>query len=460
MVSERILVVDDEEEVLGLFSHFLERDGYEVETADSASNAMSLVEANPFRAAFLDLNLPDYNGIELLRNIKKADPDTVGIVVTGYGSIETAVEAMSCGAYHYLTKPVKINEVRSLLTKALVSGRSEIGGREARQRPKLLSGVEEVVGESEAMQKVFKLISKVADTESIILINGESGTGKELVARTVHLNSRRRGGPYVPVNCGAIPETLLESELFGHEKGAFTGANATRLGRFELAHGGTIFLDEVGNMSPAMQVKLLRVLQERKFERLGGVRTIEVDARVIAASNKDLEEAVEKGEFREDLFYRLNVIPIRLPTLREREGDIPLLVSHFLEKFNELREKRVRGFSLEALSRIERYRWPGNVRELENFIERMVVLKEEGIIMPQDLPDKVQSKSRDGAFLIPDIPEQGLCLEEMMNNIEKELILKALERSNWVKQRAADLLNLNRTTLVEKIKKKGLQQER
>lgn len=243
MVSERILVVDDEEEVLGLFSHFLERDGYEVETANSASNAMSLVEANPFRAAFLDLNLPDYNGIELLKNIKKADPDTVGIVVTGYGSIETAVEAMSCGAYHYLTKPVKINEVRSLLTKALVNGRSEIGGREARQRPKLLLGVEEVVGESEAMQKVFKLISKVADTESIILIHGESGTGKELVARTIHLNSRRRGGPYVPVNCGAIPETLLESELFGHEKGAFTGANATRLGRFELAHGGTIFLD-------------------------------------------------------------------------------------------------------------------------------------------------------------------------------------------------------------------------
>ncbi len=459
MVKDRILVVDDDTAILDLFSSFLEKDGYEVETAVDANGAMDLVQANPFDAAFLDLHLPDYNGIELLKNIKEVEPSTVGILVTGCGSIETAVEAMSHGAFNYLTKPVKLKEVRFLLEEALETALGEVNNQQQDEADKTLAIAGEMVGRSEAMDRVFKLIGKVADSESTILIQGESGTGKELVTRTIHLNSNRKNGPYIPVNCGAIPENLLESELFGHEKGAFTGANATRLGRFELAAGGTIFLDEIGNMSPSMQVKLLRVLQEKKFERLGGMKTIETDVRVIAATNRNLEEAVEEGEFREDLYYRLNVIPISLPPLRDREGDIPLLVSHFLQKFNKVRKRKVQGFSFETLSMIERYHWPGNVRELENFIERMVVLKGEGIITPDDLPERVRMGKKNLQFALPDIPEGGLCLEEMMNNIEKELILKALEKTDWVKQQAANLLNVNRTTLVEKIKKKGLKQD-
>ncbi len=459
MASERILVVDDEAEVLDLLCGFLERAGYEVEAASDASGALSLVESNPFNVAFLDLNLPDYNGIELLKNIKQVEPSTINIMLTGCGSIETAVEAMSLGAFHYMTKPIKIKEVRSLLVKALKETGFKFDDQQDENGKKKRSTPVEIVGNSKAMQRVFQFIEKVADTDSTVLICGGSGTGKEMVARSMHLKSHRKNGPYVAVNCGAIPETLLGSELFGHEKGAFTGADAARTGRFELAEGGTIFLDEIGNMSSTMQIKLLRVLQERKFERVGGVKTIDCDVRVIAATNADLEEAVEKGRFREDLFYRLNVIPIELPPLREREGDIPLLVSHFLEKFNTLRKRRVQGFSLKALSLIEQYPWPGNVRELENFIERLVVLGEEGMIRLEDLPEKFQNGKRNCSFTVPDIPEEGLSLEEMLNNVEKELIIKALEKSNWVKQRAANLLSVNRSTLVEKIKKSGLQRE-
>jgi transcriptional regulator with GAF, ATPase, and Fis domain len=317
-----------------------------------------------------------------------------------------------------------------------------------------------LIGDSDAMQQVFQMIEKIASTNSTVLICGESGTGKELVARAIHYNSDRRDQPMVPVNCGAIPEDLLESELFGYEKGAFTGALKTRIGRFELAHGGTIFLDEIGDMSPALQVKILRILQEHEFERVGGIRSIKVDIRVIAATHRDLELAVKKGTFREDLYYRLNVIPLVIPPLRERKYDIPLLVRHFIEKFNTEKKRAIKGISPEALNCFTQYDWPGNVRELENLIERLVILKEEGTIEREDLPEKIFGSASAGGMLPPpDIPDDGISLTTAVSEFEKELIIRALKKSNWVKNRAAKLLNLKRTTLVEKMKKINLSRD-
>jgi transcriptional regulator with PAS, ATPase and Fis domain len=311
-----------------------------------------------------------------------------------------------------------------------------------------------IIGKSEPMRRVFRLIEKVAGSDSTLLITGESGTGKELVAKTVHANSPRREKPFVPVHCGAIPEGLLESELFGHEKGAFTGATSSRMGKFELAHGGTIFLDEVAAMSPALQAKILRVLQERAFERLGGTETLRVDVRVVAATGEDLEEGVAKKRFREDLFYRLNVIPIALPPLRERTEDLPLLIDAFLSELDP--EGRIAGVSPEAIQRLFAYHWPGNVRELENLIERLVILKGAGAIQPSDLPEKMKRGIIDFSAKGIDFPEEGIDFTRLVEEFENRLILEALRRSRGAKSRAARLLRLNRTTLVEKIKRKGL----
>ncbi len=309
------------------------------------------------------------------------------------------------------------------------------------------------------MQKVFGLIDKVASTDSTVLILGESGTGKELVARALHFNSSRAANPFVPVNCGAIPEELLESELFGHEKGAFTGAFRTRIGRFELAGGGSIFLDEISEMSPNLQVKLLRVIQEREFERVGGVKSIRADVRIIAATNRILEEEVAEGRFREDLYYRLNVIPVHLPPLRERIEDIPLLVKHFLSKYGNGKSPKKTDFSKKALSTLMRYRWPGNVRELENLVERMVVLCDSPVIEMEELPEKILSGSMSPLSAVPsiDLPETGIDLSTAVYEFERSIIIQALNKSNWVKNRAAKLLHVNRTTLVEKIKKQRLE---
>jgi transcriptional regulator with GAF, ATPase, and Fis domain len=304
------------------------------------------------------------------------------------------------------------------------------------------------------MQRVFAMIERVADSDSTVLILGESGTGKELVARTIHFNGPRADKPLVPVNCGALPETLLESELFGHERGAFTGAHAARIGRFELAHGGTIFLDEIGEMSPTLQVKLLRVLQQRAFERVGGVKTIHVDVRVIAATNKDLDDAVRDGAFREDLYYRLNVIPIVVPPLRDHAEDIPLLVEHFLSVFNDEKRKQVGGVSPEAMKRLMAHHWPGNVRELENLIERLIILKGEGVILPEDLPDKVMNSAQAPAAPSFVFPYDGVDFNRMVDAFEDDLINHALRVAGGVKSRAAQLLRLNRTTLIEKMKKR------
>lgn len=324
-----------------------------------------------------------------------------------------------------------------------------------------------IIGESNQIQQVFDIVEKVADSDSTVLIVGETGTGKELVVKAIHRHSRRCGKPMVAVNCGAIPEELLESELFGHEKGAFTNAVRTRMGRFELANGGTIFLDEVGDMSPKLQVKILRVLQERKFERVGGVKSIKTDVRVVAATNQDLERKVALGEFREDLFYRLNVIPIQVPPLRMRRSDIPLLINHFLRWFNETKGKDIKEITPEARDMLGRYRWPGNVRELENLMERLVILVGKGRITVQDLPDKIQFMPTDlfkATLPLPqgerpfkmEVPDEGLSFDLMMNEFGKRLILEALNKTGWVKKKAAQLLGLNRTTLIEKMKRMNL----
>jgi transcriptional regulator with PAS, ATPase and Fis domain len=307
------------------------------------------------------------------------------------------------------------------------------------------------------MHEVFNYVEKVADVDSTVLIYGESGTGKELIARAIHYNSYRQDKPWIPINCGAIPEGLLESELFGHERGAFTNATSQRIGRFELANGGTIFLDEIAEMPPALQVKLLRVLQEREFERIGGTRTIKVNVRIIAATNKDLEKMVAAGQFREDLYYRLNVIPIVIPSLRERASDLPLLITHFIERFNIEKKKQIHGITPEAMQILQTYHWPGNVRELENMIERIVILKATGIITPADLPDKLSRTVISEVTPSIEIPEDGLDFDATVQKFEKSLILKALTKAGGVKTKAATLLHMNRTTLVEKVKKLQLE---
>ncbi len=316
----------------------------------------------------------------------------------------------------------------------------------------------EIIGSSDKLLDIFNLIGKVADSDSTIIIMGESGTGKGLIAKAIHRQSYRKNKPFIAINCGAIPENLLESELFGHVKGAFTGATSAKPGKFEMADGGTIFLDEIGDMSPQLQVKVLRALEEREFERVGGARTIKIDVRVIAATHRHLEEEVERGNFREDLFYRLYVIPVFLPPLRERKQDTPLLVSHFLEKFNKEKGRRIEGISNDAMEMMFKYPWPGNVRELKNLIERLVIIKEKGIILPQDLPERMRTNTGNLSLPKVELSEEGICLSTAVTEFEKALIVQSLERSKWVKNKAAKLLQLNRTTLVEKIKRHHLQQ--
>jgi len=317
----------------------------------------------------------------------------------------------------------------------------------------------DIVGQSDGMQEIFKLVERVSDSDSTILINGKSGTGKELIAKAIHQSSKRKNRPFVPINCGAIPENLLESELFGHVRGAFTGATASKAGKFELANGGTILLDEIGDMSPDLQVKVLRVLEEREFERVGGAKRIKTDVRIIAATHRNLEDEIEKGKFREDLFYRLYVIPISLPLLKERKTDIPMLISYFLERFNCKNNCKVEGVSDDALDLMVKYSWPGNVRELKNIIERIVVIKREGTIEPLDLPDNFRAKAEILTLPKIEIAKAGICLNNAVSEFEKALIFQSLEKTNWVKNKAAKLLQLNRTTLVEKIKRHRIESE-
>ncbi len=458
MRSSRVLIVDDESSLRTALFRILDRKGLSVITANRGDEAKVLCQGDQaLDLALVDMNLPDGDGIDLMTHLKNAHPDCQVIILTGHGTIESAIRATQKGAFHFITKPFNMEELVSLVDKALAHKKLQQENNQLRSELHKKYQFEQIIGKSEAIQSVLSMVERVADSDSTVLITGESGTGKELIARAVHYNSPRAEQAFVAINCGAIPSELLESELFGHIKGAFTGAIANRIGRFEMADGGTIFLDEIGDLEPALQVKLLRVLQQRSFEPVGSTKSVQVNVRVIAATNKNLEDLVGHGKFREDLFYRLNVIPITIPPLRERRTDIPLLFAHFMEQFNRTKSRRLTGISNETMDCLMNHPWPGNIRELENLVERLTILKGQGQIEINDLP--VKYRATPSASIDPvqiEIPENGLDFNTAVDQFENNLILRALEKTNWNRNQAALLLRLNRTTLVEKIKKKGL----
>ncbi|MFM8550955.1 MAG: sigma-54-dependent transcriptional regulator [Nitrospiraceae bacterium] len=443
-IVEKILIVDDEQSMRDVLSIMLKRAGYSVTVAADGEEALVQLGKDIFDLVITDLKMPKVGGLDVLKAVKDSSPDTVVLVVTAFASTETAVEAMKRGAYDYVTKPFQIDEVQLIIRNALEKRRLSTENMLLKRELASQSSFAQIVGQSDVMQKVFDLVRKVADSKSNVLICGESGTGKELVARAIHYNSARSRYAFVAVNCGALPEPLLESELFGHMKGSFTGAVSNKAGLFEVANGGTIFLYEIGDTTPTMKVKLLRVIQEREFRRVGGIRDLKVDVRIIAATNKDLEKAVADGSFREDIYYRLDVIPINLPPLRMRPGDIPLLAKHFLERFAKAGGKPVPALTPEAMHLLLAHEWRGNVRELENLIERAVAFASGPQITNVDIDSWLHrpATSPQGGYPT-DLPAEGLDLEELVNRIEKELLLKALERAQWVKKKAARLLKLN-----------------
>jgi DNA-binding NtrC family response regulator len=454
----KILVVADVETVAFMEGVFTGTP-HHVAGIQEKDETSAMLDGNTFDAVITDFAEEDLTGPSFLDDLVASYPGIPCVICTRNASVRHSVEAIKRGAADYLVASDSHEHIRTAVEKAIVhTGFTGLKRRKEDQTPGYLFG--DLVGESSEIQKVFKTIEKVAASESTILITGESGTGKELVARAIHYNSQRCEKPLVIINCGAIPGELLESELFGHEKGAFTGAHRTRIGRFELADGGTIFLDEIGDMSPDLQVKLLRVLQEQTFERVGSTRTMKVDIRVLAATNKDLASSIEDGKFREDLFYRLNVIPIRVPPLRQRKSDIPLLINFFLTRLGGRRRqdrKRMKRFSEKALEAMLKYDWPGNIRELENLMERLSVLVDGDIIEVEDLPDSIRGT---GSGLFPSLLstlESGLGFNEAIDLYQRRLILQALDHTGWVKAKAAELLKINRTTLVEKIKKMNIE---
>ncbi len=456
MRERTILLVEDEEYLRENLSEILELHGYKVLAVPSGEVAMETARKRSFNVVLTDLKLPGIGGIEVIQSIKNINPDTACIILTGFGSIESAVDAMRAGAFTYLKKPFEKSELLVTIEKAFeVHSLKEENSKLKNDLKK--NHTSAIIGTSSEIQRVRDLIEKVADTDSTVLILGESGTGKELVARALHYGSSRSNKPFVPINCGAIPEDLLESELFGHEKGAFTGAIATKVGRFEAADGGTVLLDEIGDMSPGLQVKILRVLQEKEFERVGGVNPIKVDVRIVAATNQDLEKAVEEKRFRKDLFYRLNVIPVNLPPLRQRHEDIRVLLDHFIENISKRRKKSIKGVTPEAIKIFESYDWPGNIRELENLVERLMVLKDaDSLINHKDLPDKIKKPGTEFKIGEVEMPNDGIDFNAVVDDFEKNLILNALKQVNGVKKKAAEYLNINRTTLIEKMKRKGI----
>lgn len=463
-IKPRILVADDEWSIRDVLSGILESEGYNVDVAQDGEEAISLININKYDVVISDLKMPKKNGIEILKFLQEVSPDTIGIIATAYGTIETAIEALRAGAFDYITKPFHMDEIKLDVKRAIevMSLRNE--NIQLKRQLKTNYGVNNLIGATSPMISLCDMINTVAESGSTILITGESGTGKELVAKAIHYNSERANKSFIPVNCGAIPEGLLESELFGHVKGAFTGATTNRIGRFQMANGGTIFLDEIGDMPLSLQVKVLRVLQEQEFEPVGSPETIKVNVRVLAATNKNLEQEVKEKRFREDLYYRLNVIPIKIPPLRERPDDIVLLIDHFVEKNKKNKKKRTIKFSDEAIAIMREYSWPGNVRELENLVERMVILSKNDLVGIEDLPEKLRKispsieKNIDPPIQQPifQFAEDGICLTTAVEEFEKTMIMEALRISKGVKNKAAKLLGLKRTTLVEKLKRKNL----
>jgi DNA-binding NtrC family response regulator len=457
--SGSILVIDDEEIMREILEALLTREGYEVRLAASALEGLEAARSVPFDAAIVDMMMPGMDGISALDELKKIDDDMPVLMITAFASVENAIAAMKRGAYDYITKPFKNDEVLVVLRNALAQRRLVAENRALRQNLQARSNrFGAIIGRSSRMRQVFDLIIQAAPSRTTILINGESGTGKELVARSLHQNSSRSDRAFITVNSGNLPPDLLESNLFGHVKGAFTGAVYPKKGLFELADKGTIFFDEIGNIPLETQAKLLRVIQEREFMRLGGVETIKVDVRIIAATNVDLRRMMEEGKFREDLYYRLHVITVQLPALRERKDDIPLLVQHFLEKYGEENNKHLE-LTADALDLLQEYDWPGNVRELENVIERAVVLSTGTKIDADLVPDHVRSSKR---FQMPQfiVPPEGISLKEVITDFEKRLIESTLEAAGGVQKRAAELLHIKATTLNEMIKRYDIRPRR
>jgi two-component system, NtrC family, response regulator PilR len=452
----RLLVVDDERSMRDLLAITLRQHSYDVAVADGGEAAIAALKAGSFDLVITDLRMRKLDGLGVLKAAKELSPETVVLVITAFASTETAVEAMKLGAYDYITKPFKLEEIRLTVDKALERKRLHDENVALKRQLRKHQGFENFIGRSRSMMEIFDTIRKTADSTSTVMITGESGTGKELAALAVHHESPRHTGPFVSVNCGAIPEGLMESELFGHVKGAFTGAVANSPGLFSAADGGTLFLDEVTEVPHSVQVKLLRAIQERQVRRVGDTHDIKVDVRLVAASNRDLTRAVADGLLREDLFYRLNVIPIHLPSLRERREDIPLLVNHFLEKISRATAKHTTGVSPEALGILEMYPWPGNVRELENVIERAIVLGNGGLITPDSFPPNLLHPA-DGPDIPLDVPDEGLNLEGMLDRLERQYIQQALHRTGGNQTRAAALLGLSFRQLRYKVRKHGLQ---
>jgi two-component system, NtrC family, response regulator PilR len=444
--AARILIVDDERSMREMLEILLRREGYDVTAAENGTAAIALLQERPFDMLISDVRMPDVSGIEVLRTAKALNPGIIGIMVTAYGSKDSIQEVLRLQAADYLDKPFNVEELKFRIRKELDRNRIQQENVLLKRALRNSHRFSDIVGASPAMAAVFQLVETIAPTTSTVLISGESGTGKELVARAIHFNSPRKDRPFVAVNCGALSETLLDSELFGHVRGAFTGADSNKKGLIEVAEKGTIFLDEIGEMSPLVQVKLLRVLQERKFRRLGGTEEIDADIRILAATNRDLAKLVAEGTFREDLFYRINVIPMRLPPLRERVDDVPLLASHFVAKYAAMMGKDVAGISPGAMALLQAYGWPGNIRELENAIERAVALERMPAIQPGSLPEAVLGRAALAAVPVAGgdgFPEVGFDLEQHVQHIEREYIAEALRRAGGVKVKAAELLGMS-----------------
>jgi putative PEP-CTERM system response regulator len=452
-----VLIVDDEIGVRESL-RFLFKVEYEISLAGTAEEAFRKVKEVAPDVVLLDILLPDLDGLKVLERIRQEDPHVMVIMITATRTIKTAVEAMKLGACDYITKPFDLDELRLIVGRALSNQALQKEIRYLRERMDEQFDYGKMIGKSRGMQEIFQFIAQVSPSRSTVLVMGESGTGKELVSRAIHYQSPRKHGPFVTINCAAIPENLIESELFGHEKGSFTNAIERKLGRCEIAHQGTLFLDEIGELSLVTQAKILRFLEEKEFTRVGGAKTIKVDVRLIAATNKDLIQQIRKGEFREDLYYRINVVPIVIPPLRERREDISLLVEHFLRRYNHENNKKVRGISEEAMESLLRYEWPGNVRELENIIERTVALTRQEWIQPSDLPFSFSPSSNSNG-LKESILKGNVSLVEAEEAFEKELIADALKRTNYVQSHAADLLGISRRILKYKMDKLGIQQE-
>ena len=442
MSKARVLIVDDEKSMRDLLSITLEKEGYDVETAAGGELAIEMLHREMVDAVITDLRMPKVDGLQVLRAAKEISPDIAVIVITAVASTETAVEAMKLGAYDYITKPFKLDEVNLIVRNALERKRLRDENLYLRRQLETQHRFENIIGKSARIAVVFDTIRKIADSPSTAMITGESGTGKELVARAIHFNSYRRDKPFMSVNCGAIPEGLMESELFGHVRGAFTGAVSNKVGLFSAAEGGTLFLDEITEIPPLLQVKLLRAIQLREIRRVGDTKDMKTDVRLIAASNRDLEGAVQEGILREDLFYRLNVIPIQLPPLRERREDIPLLIAHFLQKFSKELGKDVRAVAPEAMAVLERYHWPGNIRELENVLERAIVLGGADMVGVESLPESVRRERPVKGLESVEIPEDGLDLEATLDAIEGRYLQRALDRTGGVQTKAAELLKM------------------